>query len=1075
MRLDILKRKSRRASDLSLVDRLSFAERRNSLSNPMIVISETNTIRRSPSLSHVTLEEAPDIQATRRLRANSLSIMSQTRSRSRSASRPVTKKRAKELIKQETSIVALKKLHLLLHEMGLQDPIPIDLYKSSSSGSKSSTANIYVANSSNCIYLPPATSASFTYEDVDNGGIPEGRSGSVTGDQTLSEELTLLDREPSEPAPPVYSSNVPPHLLQFKSPNFLCTKIDSDVPILHTFAVIIDLNKPTNVRDLKFVFQSCTSILWPTGEIGAKGHSKEKFKIGMLEWNTSLGEADFFANRFNSNDTRCGDTSPELLAARTRQYKLASISNNDTSETQTDDAASAHNNDTIYPEGLYVFLLPILLPEHIPPSITTINGSLEHTLSVLFSKTSDKLNRKVKLQAAYNIPMVRTPPSLANSVSNKPIFVDRVWNDSLHYTITFPRKYVPLGSEHPINIKLIPLVKDVVVKRIKFNILERITYVSQSMAREYDYDGEDPFQLHQGTDNKTRERIVSVCELKTKSKANTTSLVPYKEELIRCPDNNLLFSCYEPELSESRGENYSDNIENFRVNGMRLNTSIPTGSSSSDDTMRGRSTMIASPLDINIALPFLTTKADKNNIVERPAEYKNHQIRPSTHTPNTSRRASLNNQSIDHGSIYSPASPTIGTLETNISHSHADHGYLSDEDPDFITPDYSTFLNSQSSKQNLKQGYTSVPRALYPDSNYRHIQVHHRLQICFRISKPDDTAESKMHHYEVVVDTPLVLMSSQCNEDAIQLPTYDASGTHDQANASQVSFTEPDYQGNGVTISEYDPLAPALLPSFEEAVSAPTSPLMRSVSVEEEPLSSIPSIAPLGPAPAYESLPSTSVDSVFGQLSIDDVVRYDPLDLAMRQSAIRSSLSSSFATPAHRPADNDHQQENELARDNETVATSSSLATADSSEGTSSSQSKSSLESSLEIGNRKTDSYPHSESTGVSTVDADLMEDPLTSSKLNELLNRVDDTLPEPNDFVSESEVNVSSDDLVSVVTQPFEQRIPLLRNVSVDGYNLSNVATNSSFRSHEPRMRRDPSEASIMTYPVKHEMHHAI
>lgn len=1073
MRLDILKRKSRRASDSSLVDRLSFSERRNSLSNPMIVISETNTIKRSPSLSHVTLDDAQDIQATRRLRANSLSIMSQTRSRSRSASRPVTKKRAKELIKQETSIVALKKLHLLLHEMGLQDPIPIDLYKSSSSGSKSSTASIYVANSSNCIYLPPATSASFTYEDVDNGGIPEGRSGSVTGDQTLSEELTLLERETSEAAPPVYSSNVPPHLLQFKSPNFLCTKIDSDIPIPHTFAVIIDLNKPTNVRDLKFVFQSCTSILWPTGEIGTKGHSKEKFKIGMLEWNTSLGEADFFANRFNSNDTRCGDTSPELLAERTRQYKLASISNTDTSELQTDDASSAHNNDTIYPEGLYVFLLPILLPEHIPPSITTINGSLEHTLSVLFSKTSDKLNRKVKLQAAYNIPMVRTPPSLANSVSNKPIFVDRVWNDSLHYTITFPRKYVPLGSEHPINIKLIPLVKDVVVKRIKFNILERITYVSQSMAREYDYDGEDPFQLHQGTDNKTRERIVSVCELKTKSKANTTSLVPYKEELIKCPDNNLLFSCYEPELSDSRVENYSDNIENFRVNAMRLNTSI------GDDTTR--STMIASPLDINIALPFLTTKADKNNIVERPVEYKNHQTRPS-HTPNTSRRASLNIQSNDHGIIYSPASPTIGTLETNISHSHADHGYLSDEDPDFITPDYSTFLNSQSSKQNLKHGYTSVPRALYPDSNFRHIQVHHRLQICFRISKPDDTVESKMHHYEVVVDTPLVLMSSQCNEDAIQLPTYDASGSHEQP---EVSFNEPDYQGNGVTISKYDPLAPDTLPSFEEAVSAPTSPLMRSASIEE-PLSSIPSIsplgpAPLGPAPAYENVSSTSVDSVFGQLSIDDVVQHDSSNLAMRQSTIRSSLSSSFATPSHRPADHDHQQESELGRDNETVATSSSLTTADSSEGTPSSQSKSSLESSLEIGNRKSDSYPHSDSTGVSTVDAVLMEDPLTLSKLNEL-DGVDE--PEHNDSVSEinassdglvSEVNASSDDLVSVVTQPFEQRIPLLRNVSVDGYNLSNVATNSSFRSHEPRMRREPSEASIMTHPVKHEMHHAI
>ena len=43
-----------------------------------------------------------------------------------------------------------------------------------------------------------------------------------------------------------------------------------------------------------------------------------------------------------------------------------------------------------------------------------------------------------------------------------------------------------------INVKLLPMVKDVVIKRIKFNVLERITYVSKNLSREYDYDSEDP-------------------------------------------------------------------------------------------------------------------------------------------------------------------------------------------------------------------------------------------------------------------------------------------------------------------------------------------------------------------------------------------------------------------------------------------------------------------------------------------------------------------------------------------------------------------------------------------------------
>lgn len=1006
-----------------------------------------------------------DAPTSSRLRSHSLSLMTPTHLRSRSASRNVTRKQAKELIKQETSNVTSKKLHSLLHDLGLHDPIPVDLNKNSSS-SKSSTANIYVANSSNCIYLPPATSASFTYEDVDNGGISEERRHSSLGasprglvpPESGAEEQSNTSREASPQAANPNEADegyesLPPHLRPFSSANFLCTKIDSDVPIPHTFAVIIDLNKPTNVRELKFVFQSNTSILWPTGDLGAKGHSKEKFRIGMLEWNTSLDEADFFASRLNSNDMRFGDTSPGHLSERTRQYVLASVRNHDVDQ-PSEDLGALLNNDKIYPEGVYVFLLPVLLPEHIPPSITTINGSLDHNLVVQFSKISDKLNRKVRLLATYRVPMVRTPPSLANSVSNKPIYVDRVWNDSLHYTITFPRKYVSLGSEHSINIKLIPLVKDVVVKRIKFNILERITYVSQSLAREYDYDGDDPFQLHPSSDNKTKERTITVCELKTKSKNGTTIVTPYKEELIRCPDNNLLFSCYEPDTSDFRLGHHSDNIENFRLNSLRSNSS--TGAVG--DLTRN-STMVASPLDINIALPFLTTRADCGYSEE--SDNSHSRARPS------SRRASVVNRSDSQGG-FSPSSPIIGTLETNIFHSHANPSAncLSDEDDaDVITPDYSSFLYSQSSKQNLKLGYTSVPRALYPDSNFRHIRVHHRLQICFRISKPDEKLEGKMHHYEVVVDTPLVLMSSQCNEEATQLPNYADIGTDAGDAAALPSFTTPNYERNGVRIVSYDPLAVDPLPSFAEAVSSPTSPLVRTVSDDDDTLSRVPSIPPLGPAPAYElhetSCRRTSACSNLscGQLNIDEVVSHEAPDApGMRQSAIRSSLSNSFAPPARTEVDN------------ETMATSSSMENepseaADNSNESTSSQSKCSLDSSLEMANTESSSYPASATTDATTVDDFLVDDPLSNVKYN-----AGDVPLEP-----EPDYDASSDDLTSIATQPFELRLPLLRNVSVDSYNLTSVTTNTSYRGHEPKIKRAPSDMSILTHPVKHEMHHAL
>ena len=204
--------------------------------------------------------------------------------------------------------------------------------------------------------------------------------------------------------------------------------------------------------------------------------------------------------------------SPEDLARRTRSYELVDFkkktSNSGVSgDENTEELSSSSTSINTFPgspmfqntehkAGLYVFLLPILLPEHIPASIVSINGSLIHTLLVNFNKTSDKLNRKLKVSASYNVPMVRTPPNFANSIADKPIYVNRVWNDAVHYMITFPRKYVSLGSEHVINVKLVPLVKHVVLKRIKFNVLERITYVSKNLLKEFDYDSEDPYNLH---------------------------------------------------------------------------------------------------------------------------------------------------------------------------------------------------------------------------------------------------------------------------------------------------------------------------------------------------------------------------------------------------------------------------------------------------------------------------------------------------------------------------------------------------------------------------------------------------
>lgn len=1078
----------RRSSESSIFElgKSKSSERRNSVSNPMIVISESV----QEAKAHVN-------GGMNRFGTRQISLINGTpgpRSRSRSGTRSISKKQTKELIKYETSQVILKKLLSVLLELGLQKPIALETTNNSLNGPKSKSAKVYVANTNDCIYLAPASSASFTYEDVENGGIPQDHA--EIDELNLGEGDDGLGRTAPTPAPMPALLKLPPYvpsenpqdipeilrqrMESFNSPNYLCTKIDADSPIPHTFAVVIELKKETMVKDVKFEFQSLTNILWPSCDPYNKSFVKEKFKIGHMEWQTKLSEAFFYINTSNSNDVKATKISSEQLANITKNYKLINVRDladgidniNNQTDANISRRASSHfeheekdlegynpynvtgaagNNHDVYKEGLYVFLLPILLPEHIPPTITSINGSLSHTLNVNINKVSDRLGRKVKVLSSYNLPMVRTPPLIANCIADKPIYVDRIWNDALHYVITFPRKYISLGSEHSINVKLIPLVKDVIIKRIKFNVSERITYVSKSLSKEYEYDADDPYRLGSSNSEKTRERVITVCELKTKNRSGSSNIVePYKEEYIKCPDNNLLFSCYEHQLED-------DDIEKLNLDDPLAKT--PT---------KCDNLMIASPLDINIALPFLTTRNDKtilSSSVDDEDEDDEHEFTQHQFSNPTSRKASITRNELSPP--FSPSSPIIGALETNLSHTHdidIDKVKCENQNDTFF-PDVSAFMQQESRnhlKENIQQGYTTVSKALYPDSNFRHIQIFHRLQICFRISKPDPKDDGRMHHYEVVVDTPLVLLSAKCNQESIQLPKYDdinldncESNRMYDIPQQHVPFRTPNFENNGVSIKPLNE-DEDFLPSFEEATSAPSSPLTRSVSFDTDPLSRTSSIIPTDPAPAYERNMNKNdkLNDLYGTYNIDAVVNDIP-DASIadqRRSTIRSSLVNSFAPPIancdlNTTSSSSHRSE---STDNvSTTATSSSNGRSISDDVSASSENSlfiagidnnpapdsSCTESSQNVLPKKTTEIPKTTSEPIGPQTIFVRDDTISAEPKN---FAIENTCNPNNPHQSKLNSTGTSSDQVSLFTQDsnFDQRIPLLQNASIDEEN---------------------------------------
>lgn len=642
---------------------------------------------------------------------------------------------------------ALKRLLKTLNEFGLQTPLMMNSYIHGKP-MKDRKMKFFVSNTSDCVYLPLVYySESILDEDYDsiNSGRAENQVVffSEENEYICSKNTQELFLKSKKKNTSISGSTFPFHLynklMHFKSPNYLCANVNSNIPFAHTFAVIIELTEGSFFpKKFKVEFLSLTRILWPlNNKLSNSRYYCESFKIGLLQWTLELDDPDLYISLLSSKNDKMKKISSDDLAKRSEEYKLKDINSiisdfdctfsccnfDETDDDEFNKKGPDFKN--YYDPGFYIYLLPIILPPHIPPTIVSKNGSLNHVLRLKSLDEENFSNSSHNLEAIYNLPMVRTPSSLSNSYLNKLIYVDRVWMNSLNYIITVPSKHVSLGTIHKIDLLLIPLIEGLVVKRIKFKVLEHIKYVSKNLCREYDLD-DHCISQNDKSNQKKKKRSIFLSEIKANKKFSSESRdnYPYNEIIINTPNENLLFFCYSSKII-----NYFKNFE--------------------------RSLNVV-PLKFQISLPFLTTKQDKFTQTLPINKTKKIQQKKSTFLENDfflkDNVKSLNNKN--------------DVLLTNyLDKLILDHENLCIKIDNFQFNNYC--LNNET-----KNGYTSVSKALYPDSNFRHIQITHKLQICFRISKPDVSNQAKMNHYEVILDTPLILSSSKCNETSIHLPKY---------------------------------------------------------------------------------------------------------------------------------------------------------------------------------------------------------------------------------------------------------------------------------------------------------------
>lgn len=671
--------------------------------------------------------------------------------------RSFCKEKVQKLIQQEISQVILKKILDILKDSGVQAPVTLQTTVNDSPIAPRKIA-VHIANSSPCVYLPYV------------------RSKSVIPEYSRATDL-LEDNEESSHDPEINGPDSEEDPLQQKlrdvlPSNYLSSPFNSYDPIPHLFAVIIEVEQDNlSVGPVHVTFQSNARTDWtPAFEERKQILHKEIFSIASHSWVLELDKADYFISNVNSNEHLDRRTSCRELADRSCLYHLAEFPKTLLPPEKISDLQLLKLK-----AGLYLFLLPLIIPGNIPATVNSFNGSLLHNLFIEVPIEGSTNFETSVAKATFELPMVRTPPSLIDMDAEKPIHISRTWNNSLHYLITFPRTCVSLGSKYLINVKISPLTKNIVLKRVRFNIMERTEYVPRESFCKCCHGGTrgccSKLKLHGPQD-----RVVTLCELRTRKSQNPKAAPPFKVQVIKCHNDNMLDVCYE----------------------------APSNPSCTD-------VIVASPLDIDVELPFLTSRADLESSVFALQEGERSMCFASASSKKCSAR-----------DMENISSSIVGSSETQLSYI----GFLRQSDGKRRrTRLDSSSVNSLNDSCEHQES-TAQSQVLFPDSNFKYIQISHRLQVLFRISKPDPR-DNKIHHYKIVVATPLTLLSAKCNEGSTQLPNYENVRTEPvpapRSEGPAIKFRIPQ-DSEGLPIRPLRNENEYALPSFQEAMSSPSSP-----------------------------------------------------------------------------------------------------------------------------------------------------------------------------------------------------------------------------------------------------------
>lgn len=599
----------------------------------------------------------------------------------------------------------------------------------------------------------------------------------------------------------------------------------------HKFAIIIKLNDRTPIKQINLRIMGDVLMYWYANE------SKEFYKVSNKDWRLDLDQCntfidyntmlikenqtfDFASEAFDIHNSFQYNNFDESEIKNSEYLPLATSRKNlFVNEITKNAALSKKKGETqyakFYDPGYYLFFMPLSFSNNVYESVSVPSARLKYLLqtSVMISKslykkhlisqaaktpdmdvlsltsnsdfestpsilgTSSSSNRTGSLMSRFSnsnaqsilssnnmyqtgnetfdthgiiygetiLNVVKTAPPRELSTANKPIYMNRVWNNSLAYEISLPEKYVPLESELPIKMKFTPLDKTLKIKRIRVGIVEKIYVKNKDLTTKFNQmeplmaDRTNPYYADFLKSNK-KYRCLSILEVKPNRQAGHSSM---KEVVItNCANDNIF------------------QFRNNQIDSIVLNSKVKFPK----------------------FVPFATNNLTKQQLIQLPPPY-----------------------GVDK---YEIVKEELGNRRGSNNEDHNLEGYI--EESNTFKEVHTDFITSSSGiPVQFLNVYKRSLRGLYPStSSFSRIQVKHKLELVIRISQKVNTAdhpEGEYKHFEVVIDTPIVLLSETCKADSMLLPSYTSAMVDELAKSNLDDKVRPP-------------------PGFEYVLSVPNSP-----------------------------------------------------------------------------------------------------------------------------------------------------------------------------------------------------------------------------------------------------------